>query len=208
MVKQIGPHRLRCGSALDNLDDLMQGTQVDLLYSDPPWGSGNLKYWATMARKDTGHDEQPVTYEDFLRHIYALARRHGAQTVVIEYGLRWQNEVIQLAEEAGYTHRTTAHPVYRGGRSMLPMHLHLFSREPLPIDLSAYREAILGTSGLKTVRAAMQPLIEPGSVVMDPCCGKGLGASVAADANAAFHGNEMNAKRLAETEAKLRKRVS
>jgi hypothetical protein len=32
----------------DDLDDLFQGAKADVLYTDPPWGEGSLKFWRTL----------------------------------------------------------------------------------------------------------------------------------------------------------------
>jgi 16S rRNA G966 N2-methylase RsmD len=52
MITDIGIHRVQHGDIMNGLDELMEGDKADFIYSDPPWGQGNLTYWQTMNKKN------------------------------------------------------------------------------------------------------------------------------------------------------------
>jgi len=71
----IGPHKVNCGSLTSpELDSMLAGERVDILYSDPPWGDGNLAYWQTMNRKMTGAETPQVKHDELYDRIMGLVR--------------------------------------------------------------------------------------------------------------------------------------
>ena len=73
MITEIGPHRLRHGNLHDGIGDLMLGERADIVYADPPWGPGNLKFWQTMNHKMTGAEPLPTDIDAFLDCVLATA---------------------------------------------------------------------------------------------------------------------------------------
>tara|TARA_R110000737_G_scaffold166014_1_gene193262 strand:+ start:891 stop:1076 length:186 start_codon:yes stop_codon:yes gene_type:complete len=53
MIYKIGEHTVRHGDIHNEIEinELTQNIKANIFYSDPPWGSGNLKYWDTMNKK-------------------------------------------------------------------------------------------------------------------------------------------------------------
>lgn len=44
MIQTIGPHKVTNASVEQpEVDQMLVGERVSILYSDPPWGDGNLK---------------------------------------------------------------------------------------------------------------------------------------------------------------------
>lgn len=77
---------------MDSLDDLMGSNLVDFVYSDPPWGEGNLKYWQTMNLKmNPGTLRRDVSLSSFLDRIFDVYLRYTKENalIFIEYGQRW-----------------------------------------------------------------------------------------------------------------------
>ena len=72
MITEIKNHRVRHGNIMDGIDDLMVGNQADFIYSDPPWGQGNLRYWQTMNKKMNNASPVEIDYEKFLPHFFLL----------------------------------------------------------------------------------------------------------------------------------------
>ena len=208
MITQIGKHRVRHGDVTQGIDDLMAGDKADLIYSDPPWGSGNIKYWATMNRKMTGQMVEPAPLEDFLTAIFDIVARYAAGYVAIEYGVRWRDEIQQRGRQAGLTPLSVIGVTYTSKR--LPLDLHLFSVDGAPLP-PGYVENVQGTSGFDCVKRAFAPLAKvalarnPDAIALDPCCGMGYTAEAAKLYGLSFRGNELNAKRLQKTINRLRK---
>ncbi len=198
-LRLVGPHILTCRSihALRGFDDMIE--KADLIYCDPPWGEGNLKYWATMRRKHTGEYVGQPGLDAFVARFFELCQRHRKGPVIVEYGMAWAAWLISRAHEAGLPHRATAVTYY--GSPKRPMVVTLFDDGPAPIG---WKQRVSGTSGLTTVKAAMQSFVQPGSTVFDMCCGVGLNARATLGAGGVFIGNEWNPVRLEKTEAVLR----
>ena len=82
--------------------------------------------------------------------------------------------------------------------------------KPLPNTLALYGPrdlelAVDGLHGEPVTREALRTLVRPGMVVLDPCTGLGMTARLTHRFGGRFRGSEMNAARLARTEAWLRK---
>jgi hypothetical protein len=212
-VQSIGIHRVRCGDVMDShgVDVLVGAGRARLFYSDPPWGEGNLRYWQTMnAKMNAGAEAKPVPpLAEFLAQIFRLAQKHVDGPVLVEYGVRWEAHVVEVARHFGFRHYGRATTVY--GHPARPLHLHLFQAERLgeleiPGGADAYFAALEGTTAYPTVRTAVGPFartLAPGSVILDPCCGLGYTAKAAVEFALAFRGNELNAARLAKTVGRL-----
>ena len=212
-VTTIGPHRVRLGDVTTGIADLMGGDTADLLYSDPPWGAGNIKYWATMNRKMTGRVVEPAPLDTFLSAIFGIAQRYARRYVLIEYGVRWRDEIQNRGKAAGLTPRGVIDIRYRGtskGDGLLPLDLHVFTVGAQPIP-PGYADGVRGSHGFDGVKRAFGPLARivtadrPGAIGLDPCCGMGYTAEACKTFGLAFRGNELNEKRLGKTIARLRK---
>lgn len=212
MIYDIGAHRVRHGDVTDPTmaDELLQGESAHILYSDPPWGDGNIKFWATMNKKMTGETVEPAPLDRFLSAVFDYAEEHVTDYMLIEYGVRWADEVVRRGENAGFTHVDTIDILYRGGGKLLPLHLHTFSRAAAYPE--GYAEAVQGAYGYPCTKLALAPVIQAlqarqGAevVVTDPCCGMGYTAQVCVDTGASFRGNELNRARLQKTIDRLSK---
>ena len=208
MIKEIGHHRVRCGNLLDGIDDLMSGDIADLIYSDPPWGDGNLKYWETMRMKMTGSTERRDNPLDkFFDALFSVIKKYARNVVLIEYGKKWESQLIDLATTAGLQHHKTIETLYKSGSKMLPMHLHVFSKHGLIIP-EDFENMVHHTHGWDTILNATKAFSVQGGILLDPCCGLGYSARVAMTHGMRFRGNELNPVRLAKTIGHIERSVS
>lgn len=207
-IEAIGRHAVRRGDLMDPgaIAELMGGARAGIIYGDPPWGEGNIKFWATKLAKDTGEQIQPSSLEVFLATWFGAARDFCDGYLLCEYGIRWDGVVQDHAAAAGFEPHGIVELLYKGGGKTLPLHLHLFARPGLAYP-AGYAEALHHTMGYQTVRTAVEPLaaLLPGCVVLDPCCGMGYTAQAAVDFGLTFRGNELNPVRLEKTKNRLRK---
>lgn len=198
MIQAVGPHRV----------NLMGADRAQIMYSDPPWGEGNIRYWATMNRKMTGEVNEPAPLDAFLEAVFGIAGKFVTGFLLVEYGVRWADMIQQRGQAAGFASHGIVKLRYRAGGKLLPLDLHLFARSGLAYP-DGYRAAVEGTYGYDTLRQAIPPLaklVRAGgapALILDPCCGMGYTAQAAVDNGLAFRGNELNAKRLAKTIARL-----
>lgn len=203
----VGRHRLICGDITALTPEhpngpvgaLMGDDLADVVYSDPPWGPGNQKYWHTHR----AHGAVPRTsWPDFLSAFCVLVATYKKPNApaFIEMGLRWVEDLERAMSAAGLSHRKTWRIFYGPRTKPLPNALLQFGPAPL-IRLPD------PPVGEPVTRAALEAVVRPGSLVLDPCTGLGMTARITHILGGQFRGCEMNPLRLARTEAWLRKRV-
>jgi hypothetical protein len=83
----------------------------------------------------------------------------------------------------------------------LPLRLALFGPKDIPVDLGP------NTWGEPVTREILQAVVTPGAIVLDPCTGLGMTSRWTHKFGGHFRGTEMTERRLAVTEAWLRKAV-
>lgn len=200
-VITIGHHRLVCGdiTIASTVQTLMGDECADVIYSDPPWGPGNQQYWHTMRERGA----MPRTsWRDFLLSFCWLCAHHrktGAP-VFVEMGLRWVDELDDAMRAVGLARKRRWTIFYGPKNSMLPNTLSLYGGRDIEIAMP------MPAHGEPVTRSALGVVVHPGSVVLDPCTGLGMTARVTHALGGLFRGSEMNAARLAKTEAWLRKK--
>lgn len=181
---------------------ILRGEKVNFMYSDPPWGDGNLKYWQTINKKMTGAPTNPVNLKSFLDIIFSIARDHVTEITWMEYGIRWRGMIDDYSERYSLLKLARIESFYMSGNRLLPLDLYVFSKKPRVIDQD-YVDSVAGRHGISTVRSAITPYAVPGKKILDPCCGMGYTAQVAVDNQMIFYGNELNAERLKKTIKRL-----
>jgi hypothetical protein len=190
MADVVRSERSKTAWSLSNLDivasDLPFG-RVDAVYSDPPWGGPNLKFWRTH-NGQTGH---PVDWGGFLERFFVHCKRHcPGGPWYIETGVRFVSDLVN-ASPLPFVAKLDCR--YKAGSKWLPNVLLAFGS---PFPAQALREE--DRYGIKLVRWCLSE-IAPGSTVLDPCCGLGLTARACLTHGLAFCGNELNPKRLERT---------
>lgn len=205
-ILAIGPHRVTNASIEHPVvDEMLTGVRLQVLYSDPPWGDGNLRYWATMNKKMTGAEHTPLTYSALVDRIRGLAERHLSGWLCIETGMRWELEVRRTLFH-GYR-AVASHLIYYASGGMWLPNVLVVGRndggtEELPLsDLHGLKDR----GGMLAKEVVRRAGAGPGTAVLDPCCGMGFTARAAVAAGATFYGNEFNAVRLNKTIAFLQK---
>lgn len=196
----IGDHRLKHGDLIDGIDDLMD-QPADIFYCDPPWGQGALKYFQTINSKQNMVPNKMIDLYSFMKAMFNIAVKHTTGLIFVEYGMRWESELIRMGVESGLQHIITISVKY--GSKHLPLHLHIFSKSHVVLS-SEYVSSVIGTEGLDTVRAAMTPYRKKSGIILDPACGLGNTARIAVELGMKFRGNEINLSRLERTASFLR----
>src|SRR5262249_26125837 len=116
----IGPHKVTCGSLISPaVDAMLASERVNILYSDPPWGDGNLAYWQTMNRKMTGAIVPQVKHSELYDRILQLIARYVDGFVFVETGLRWRDYVMERLRAAGLVNLSAHGLKYMSGSKQL-----------------------------------------------------------------------------------------
>ena len=201
VVISIGKHRLLCGDITSwAVNIVMGGELADVIYSDPPWGPGNQKYWHTMRERGASPCTSWVGFLDAFARTCASHAKPCAP-VFVEMGLRWTTDIESAMSSAGLSHRRTWRILYGPKRKPLPNALLLFGSRDIDVTMPD------PPHGEPVTRAALVAAVKPGDLVLDPCTGLGMTARIAHELGGRFRGTEMNASRLARTEAWLRARA-
>ena len=208
LVHQIGHHRARHGNVMnsDGIAELMNGVKASVIYSDPPWGTGNLKYWGTMNKKQTGDTGYTPPKEDaFIDQIFRICATYCDGPILLDMGVRWKDKFIEAGEAHGLIHHGYTTTVY--GSKKRPLHHHVFSAQPIA-NPTAHFPLLEGMTGYAAVEEAIRPFAKPGGILLDPCCGMGYVARAATRLGMTFYGNELNRKRLQKTLNRLERDVN
>ena len=165
----------------------LAGELAGIVYSDPPWGPGNLMYWRTHNKEKTRPD-----WRRFLDTFCGIVARNIEPNahVFVEMGLRWVDELAETMASLEI-HETQRFRVFYGNPK-LPNVLW-YSGPGTTTDPS-------GLSGVAMTRCALEGVAQAGSLVFDPCCGKGMTARCALRLGMRFAGVELNPKRAEVTQ--------
>ena len=205
MITEIGPHKVRHGNIMDGLDELMGNETADFVYSDPPWGQGNLKYWQTMNQKMTGTEPVEISFEEFLPFFFSQLRKYAKDTVLIEYGVRWREKIFDVAAQCDFVSGGVARSFYGSKKQSYPLDIHILSKSGKAVLTDEFAAQAEALNKQRLVHAAFDAYAPEAGLVLDPMCGMGFTAQSAIDRGMTFRGNEVNQARLDKTIARLEK---
>ena len=208
MITEIGPHKVQCQDVMHGIDDLMGNDKVDFLYSDPPWGQGNLRYWQTINNRHTGMERNDVEYNTFLSKYFAIVEKYAKDVAVIEYGEKWRQDIIKTVKDYGFHHHGSCTSLYASGSKLYPVDIHLISKSGNHQLTQEFIQGCYEFRGLKMVKHAFKSYLpQDARMVLDPMCGMGYTAQATIDHGLIFRGNELNSSRLDKTINRLRKSI-
>lgn len=200
-IIEVTRHRLLLGDITTGVVGVLMGDdRADVVYSDPPWGPGNQQYWHTYRdRGSVPRTDWPGFLNAFCRAVVG-ARKLNAP-VFVEMGMRWTGDLDGAMGDVGLPKQRDWAITYGPKNKQLPLRLTLYGPEDHPIDLGE------NTYGEAVTREVLRSVVHPGTIVLDPCTGLGMTSRWTHRFGGCFRGTEMTAKRLAVTEAWLRKAV-
>ena len=206
MIQEIGLHKVQCQDIMLGVDKLLSSEMADFVYSDPPWGQGNLRYWQTINHRHTGNEKRDIDYIAFFNQFFSILKKYLKDIAVIEYGERWRDDFIKLANIYGFKHHGYCTSLYKAGSDLLPVDVHLISKSGVHKMTDNFIKGCYELRGQKLVKHAFDCYCpKDAKIILDPMCGMGYTAQATIDKNLIFRGNELNAKRLDKTIARLEK---
>lgn len=211
MIHELGRHRVQCQDVMLGVDNLMRDEKADFIYSDPPWGQGNLKYWQTINKRHTGKEPSEIDYEMFLPLLFGIFQKYAKDCVVIEYGEKWRDDIIAFAKQYGFVHGGVCTSLYGSPSKLLPLDVHVFSKSGKYHVDEEFKQGCLDLRGgdlsvfVFGKMMTAEALASKDTIILDPMCGMGYTARAAIKYGFRFRGNELNAKRLNVTIKRLQK---
>ena len=209
MITEVGIHKVQHANIMDGIENLMGNDLADFIYSDPPWGQGNLRYWQTMNKKMTGAEKIDIDYRNFLTRYFEIIQKYAKDRIILEYGCKWRNDIIEFAQSFEFFYHGTRTCFYQSGKRHLPCDLHFLSKSgdvnknEIPSD-----EDIKDLRDLNLIQMLWEMYApQDCKIVLDPMCGMGFSAEMSLRWGAAFRGNELNSARLEKTIKRLSKNL-
>lgn len=200
---RVGPHLFRCGDLLapGEWEGLVKEWRRRdksarcWVYSDPPWSSGNLRYWRTHA----GYEAVSQDYTRFIeRFVQCVGMLSPVAVYVEQSAFDYQTLTLAASRNPAWPNLAGRWTVRYGARrkdgTFTPNALLRFASEPCGADPSEMRGEPMTRHVFAGEGAALK-----GLPVVDPCVGLGTTVRVAHSAGLACLGNELNPKRLART---------
>ena len=197
-MEQINGYRFENKSIeLVDFDRLMDGKTANILYTDPPWNDGNIKYWATHNKKKTGVECDPMSFKDMFGYIENIISSYIHGYVFIEVGVKQMEVVIDMLSAVIYN--VKRHNVlYRSGSKWLPNRVISAVTDVKYPPFEGVLEGVK-CSGLTLPDKCIRAVGEEGNIVMDPFCGLGNTLRATKLNGLSFVGNEFNTARLEKT---------
>lgn len=206
MIKIIGNHKVQHGDITNGIDQLMLNEKADFIYTDPPWGQGNISYWQTINKKMTGQKRNEIEYSSFIDNFFSILDKFSYDRVIVEYGQKWHNDIIEMSNKHNFIHNGSCKSLYVSGNKKFPLDMHFLSKKSSVKITQDIKDDCYSLSGFKIVSKLFDHYCPTNAqIVLDPMCGMGYTAQATIDRNMSFRGNELNIKRLEKTITRLEK---
>lgn len=212
MLKIINNHIVQCSDIMKDQTKLIEmiRNKVDILYCDPPWGDGMIKFFNTLRKKQTNTYSENLPHNKmFLQRLAVLTLESKAKFICIENGNKWSLETEEIFKSNGFFHVATINGYYDKPKKSMKVHLFL-NLEQLEDKSNEFIKSIkekfikncTDKSGFELVESVFFACMGTNlkeKTVFDLCCGFGMTAKIAKKHGMNFIGNEVNQKRLDKT---------
>jgi len=194
---EIGKHTVS-NEDVQNVDfnKLLKGSKAHILYTDPPWGDGNMKYWCTLNKRHTGQENEAMSYKSLIKIIKNMIKNHVDGYVFLETGNKWLDETLNDVKDVIYNERVY-NLRYKSGSKLLTNPVIVGTTNPNLVLPNL--DALEGAIDEDSLKVAIPLLAKEGAILLDPTCGMGNSARSAIQNKMRFVGNEFNSKRLEKT---------
>jgi hypothetical protein len=188
------------------VDKMLQKTYpngIDICYTDPPWGTGNLKYWKTMNAKMTGADSGLINQFELEDRVVQLITSHVNNYAFIVYGVREAESIIaKLRENKKVKDVQYYEKTYPSGNRWLKNCVICVTLNDAPIIDFSVLENKKGLLGLKIVCEMFK---DKYNTCLELFVGIGHYLKVLDEYGFVVVGNELNKKRLSTAISKIEK---
>lgn len=213
------PHIVRSGDLM-NFDptELFFDKKADIIWADPPWGDGLMKYFQTQNRK-LNPNETTIDWSasEFLERSLQICKEvmHQNSIMFLEYGEKHFDFVRDEIKKSGLYFSGLRNVNYFGGGVWRGHNLFILTKMDGANNLSNLvpeSEELTNLGGVKMVSKCIKNIWSSVPVetqkeltIFDPCCGLGLAAEVSIKYGARFIGCELNPSRAKRTVERINK---
>lgn len=200
---ELGKH-IVSNEDVQNVDfnKVLKGSKAHILYTDPPWGDGNMKYWCTLNKRHTGQEIEAMSYKTLIKIIKDMIKNHVDGYVFLETGNKWLDETLNDVKDVIYNEKVY-NLRYKSGSKLLTNPVIVGTTDPNLVLPNL--DELEGAIDEHSLKIAIPLLAKEGAILLDPTCGMGNSARSAIKNKMRFVGNEFNAKRLEKTINSLKK---
>jgi hypothetical protein len=173
---------------IDTMLRLINNSEVDIVYSDPPWNPGNEKWWRRYA-----HKNPPIGYNEFLDSWCQLVSAINPSRIFVEQSVNYKYngllfDAIDRCDKWILPLANSWIPLY--GNPKRPYKLFYFGSNDLDVDVNGFH-------GESTTRKIFDSIPNiKNSLIVDPCTGTGMTSRMAHHSYSDFVGIELNEIRL------------
>lgn len=197
------PHIVRSGDLM-NFDptELFFDKKADIIWADPPWGDGLMKYFQTQNRK-LNPNETTIDWSasEFLERLLQICKEvmHQNSIMFLEYGEKHFDFVHDAIKNSGLFFEGFREINYFGGGKWRKHHLFILTKSAggaKQLSKVPNAEALQNIGGSKMIIKCLEAYpLNAQTTIFDPCCGLGLTAEAAIHYGARFIGNELSPAR-------------
>jgi len=172
---------------------------LDFCYTDPPWGSGNLKYWKTINKKATNLDSDLIDQFQLEDRVVDLITKYVNNYAFIVYGVHQAKSIIEkLQSKANVKDVQYYEKTYANNLKNCIICVTLNDNEIL--DFSDLQK----TKGLKSLKIICEMFKDKYKNVLELFVGIGYYLKVLDKYGFVVAGNELNSSRLSKALNKIK----
>jgi hypothetical protein len=164
--------------------------KIYMVYTDPPWNSGNARMWRTKAKVD-GEEGRKVDWHNFVDRLCEHVLYPSPEHIFIEMGVKQTDNFIEQAIGNGFPQLRNIWRVFYNYTH--PNNLLYFSK------INEFLGDPAGMKNESMTEYVFEHIAKRGEIVFDPCIGLGMTARMAHKFGMICYGIELNPMRLQKT---------
>ncbi len=185
--------------------ELLRRGTADMIWADPPWGQGLLRYFYTLNKNRVAR----IDWDEFLTLFCGACLQMCPEgPIYVAMGNKWTEGLAKRMSEFGVREIDREIVYYPTGAGPRPCTLWLgatVDQPPLNVPAEVVGSSTKARSLLRVVVWCLQRHPKA-NIVLDLCCGKGQTARAAIRENRTFWGLELNPDRAEVTRKILNRR--
>lgn len=200
------------------------GGFVDIVYVDPPWGDGMMKFFQSQNEKLNNVGSKKWSCSQLLDKILELSisvLKHSG-VMFIEYGVKDIETLITAIGKTDFVTVCSGKTNYKAGSKWNDVYFLVLCKSGYESEfrniltdecgsMTDYIHGLRDKGGVKMVIEALRPIILrsyglPKVTVFDPCCGLGITAEACWHYGASFVGVELSKSRIQRATDRIKKK--